>query len=405
VTTRVAGWLRLGLAAAVLVGCATMATGQETKAAPQQEQPKTASQEKDQLPASYPRLEDFGLKAEHYDAKEREPYNRAVDKWFEPPPADQPQPKIACDEPNAPVCTLWKGQDFRSSWEIRNDGAATLRISVLTSCKAYVRGPTVREIAPGGRSIIEVEVRWCRVGQSSDHVQVRTNDRVTPKLTLAAETNVLSALRSADQRYGWWRVDFGKLPRDAGPQTKSIVFERGNGGPLDVKLLGIAPPRGRESDVPPDNVEAAVRMLEPGERYAVDITIKPPWPGPISGRVRVSTGVSEQPEDEIGFSAIVPPRVMFTCEPPTLPRVRTETRTMKLWPKWSADQPGGHIVAVDSDVPGMHARIKEEGGTTFILVVIGTDCTAPLPARPHLLTVRTNDPDAAEVKVQIRFEH
>jgi hypothetical protein len=202
----------------------------------------------ERLPASYPRLEDFGLKADRYDVKEREPYNHAVDRWFAPPPAGQPQPKLVCDEPNAPVQTIWKGQDLTSAWEIRNEGGGPLRVSFLPTCKGCVRGPAVREIAPGGRSIVQLQTRWCRTGRCSDTLGVRTNDPATPKLVLRAEAKVRSALRSAD---GQLPVDFGTLPRDAGPQKKTVFLERGDGGPLEVKLLAIAPARASTSRTTP----------------------------------------------------------------------------------------------------------------------------------------------------------
>jgi hypothetical protein len=144
-------------------------------------------------------------------------------------------------------------------------------------------------------------------------------------------------------------------------------------------------------------------MLEPGEKYAVDITVKPPWTSLLVGRVRLATGVPEQPEDEIDFVAHVSPRLTFTCEPPTVPRVRAETRTMKLWPKWSPDRPPGHIVAVESGAPGLHSRIVEEAGTVFVATEITTHCDAPPRGGYHTVTVRTDDPAAAEIKVPIRF--
>ncbi len=223
------------------------------------------------------------------------------------------------------------------------------------------------------------------------------------KLSLQAEASVLCALRSADEKYGRWYVDFGKLPRDAGPQTKSIVFERGDGGPLDLKVLGFEPPLGSKDLPAPEDVEAQSRVLERGERYAVDITIKPPWPGPIYGRVRVSTGVSEQPEDEIDLAAMFEARLTFSRDPPRVPRVRREPFKMKLTPTWSADQPPGKILSAESTVPGLQARVAEEAGAVFILVEVAPECNADT-WWTYYLTLRTDDPAAKESKVLIPFE-
>ncbi len=114
---RVSQWC---LALAALAGCTTVATRHEVSVPPPE----------DQLPPTYPRLEDYGLQGRPFDYNERAPYNRDVNEWFAPPPADQPQPKLACDEPNLPIRTLWKGQELSSAWEIRNAGGAPLRILI-----------------------------------------------------------------------------------------------------------------------------------------------------------------------------------------------------------------------------------------------------------------------------------
>jgi len=113
----------LWLAVAVSVGCTTTSRHDGPAAATLEER----------LPASFPRLEDYGLQDQvPFDYSDRAPYYRGVDAWFAPPPADEPQPKLVCDEPNAPSQTIWKGQTLSCSWEIRNEGQATLRVQINT---------------------------------------------------------------------------------------------------------------------------------------------------------------------------------------------------------------------------------------------------------------------------------
>jgi hypothetical protein len=106
-----AAWVAPLLAAGVLAGCATPVTRHEARLVGQE----------DQLPASYPRLDPNDLQG-------RAKFDEAVKAWFAPPAADRPQPKLVCDEPNAPLKTIWKGQVLTSAWEIRNAGGATLRV-------------------------------------------------------------------------------------------------------------------------------------------------------------------------------------------------------------------------------------------------------------------------------------
>ena len=52
----------------------------------------------------------------------------------------------------------------------------------------------------------------------------------------------------------------------------------------------------------------------------------------------------------------------------------------------------------------MHSRVVEEAGTVFVVTEVTVLCDAPQSGRHHIVTVRTDDPAAAEVKVPIRFE-
>lgn len=77
------------------------------------------------------------------------------------------------------------------------------------------------------------------------------------------------------------------LSLDAGPQTKTLTIVRGDGGPLDPRLLCF-----RHS-----GATAELRVIEPGEHYEIDITFYPPWEsGRHSNSIELATGVPEQPE-------------------------------------------------------------------------------------------------------------
>jgi hypothetical protein len=218
---------------------------------------------------------------------------------------------------------------------------------------------------------------------------------------LHAEANVLSALRSSDEQYGRWCVNFEKLSPDAGPQTKSIIFERGDGGPLDIRVLGIERARGQWEALTPGSVQAVVRMLEPGEKCAVDITVQPPW---RSACVRLATGVPEQPKDEIDCYVTLESRLTFRCDPPKVPRVRTTPFQMKVWPQWPSGRAPGRLLWVDTAVPGLQARVMEEGGEEFVLVEVAPDCTPPTYWSWHTVTLRTDDPAFPEEQMPVPFD-
>ncbi len=184
-------------------------------------------------------------------------------------------------------------------YEFSNVGEAPLRMQFGWTCATKNGSPRGLTLEPGATTHVEVPF-YPHQGQNAG--SVRTNDRAYPEVRLVAHHHTLRAVRMDD------RVDFGKLTRDAGPQTRTLTIERGDGGPLDLKLLRIEPPRGNAKDAKPPNAEAELRTVEPGERYALDITIQPPYPsGWLIGRVRFATGVPEQPMDEVQFRASLAP--------------------------------------------------------------------------------------------------
>jgi hypothetical protein len=80
----------------------------------------------EELPASYPKPSPLD------DPRNWQKRNQEVAAWLEPPPADQPQPKYVCDDPNSPIPTVWKGQTATFSWVVRNGGQAPLRLHSAT---------------------------------------------------------------------------------------------------------------------------------------------------------------------------------------------------------------------------------------------------------------------------------
>jgi hypothetical protein len=65
------------------------------------------------------------------DAGARAVYQRDLDTWLAPPPADQPQPKFVCARPEIQHEPVWFGQKVTYRWEIGNAGQAPLRIHLM----------------------------------------------------------------------------------------------------------------------------------------------------------------------------------------------------------------------------------------------------------------------------------
>lgn len=55
---------------------------------------------------------------------------QVTEKWLEPPPAAEPQPKFACAEPKVRRDPVWWGQTVTFTWQVTNEGGAPLRMQV-----------------------------------------------------------------------------------------------------------------------------------------------------------------------------------------------------------------------------------------------------------------------------------
>ena len=75
---------------------------------------------------------------------------------------------------------------------------------------------------------------------------------------------VLAAIQSDIQL-----VNFDLIPREAESRTKTLKLSRGDAGPLALKVVSATAPQ----------LAAALREVEPGESYELDVTMSPPWPG------------------------------------------------------------------------------------------------------------------------------
>jgi hypothetical protein len=65
---------------------------------------------------------------------------------------------------------------------------------------------------------------------------------------------------------------------------------------------------------------AELREIEPGEKYALDITVGPPWPNDkLRGSVVVETGLQEAPQESIRYFGGVDAGLSAEPKTPALP--------------------------------------------------------------------------------------
>ncbi len=211
-----------------------------------------------------------------------------------------------------------------------------------------------------------------------------TNDPSHPKVNLVCKGTILEALH-LDKR----SVNLGRISRSSPEVTKTIVITRGDAGPLKPKLL----PR---DDL---HVKVALKEIEAGEKYALEVTMKPPFPSDsLRTKVQIETGVAEDPTVIIPVYAAVTPRVAARPN-----RIVVPTRADANWKqavrlKWDVPEPHKIVSASVTD-PSIVARVTGSENSHEVVVALAS---AEMPtAGNFVLTIVTDDAKMPEIKVPI----
>jgi hypothetical protein len=189
----------------------------------------------------------------------------------------------------------------------------------------------------------KVRSGWCN-GHAGARVTVRTNDAANPRVKLVACATVKHAIKTQPLPDRFGKFTFERFSRASAQQTMTIRLIRGDGGPLQpeirgVGLLGWDASEGKSRLQPSPNLSAVVCELDPGERYDLTVTARPPWPAwGIHLSVIVATGVPAQPEYKVRFYLDVEPRLR--AEPDHfLPQEARSPAGWNVRMRWSDDEP------------------------------------------------------------------
>ena len=224
------------------------------------------------------------------------------------------------------------------------------------------------------------------MGTFKRKIVVNTNDPAHAREVLECVARVLVPIKATPRT-----AQFERVPRDAPAQHRTIELLPGDGGPISPSLLDTRGP----------GIQAKLREIEPGQRYALDVTVSPPWPNePVSGLVRLQTGVPQAPQMSIRVFARVLPRVEATPKHLRLsPRPGSVTSSVIRF-RWH-DGPPGKLLGAACDDPNVTVTVKDtaRGQQVYVQVPPGYQ-----PARASsAVTIRTDDPQAPTVRVLITY--
>lgn len=220
-------------------------------------------------------------------------------------------------------------------------------------------------------------------GEFTRKIRVQTNDPNNPTAELTCKGRALVAFRTEPAT-----LNLGKIERDSGPVTKTVTLTRGDGGPLQPKLGKMEP-----------SVSAELREIEAGEKYALDITVSPPWPNDkVRGSVTIETGLEEVPQETVRLFGQVDPRLRTEPKSFVLPANTEEEADLRVELLW-AGSPGKAVGATATD-RALSAKVVEENGKQVVVLHVPANYERKQKVALSV-SVTTDDPVVSSLRIPI----
>ncbi|MCH7812711.1 MAG: hypothetical protein IID40_01695 [Planctomycetes bacterium] len=215
-------------------------------------------------------------------------------------------------------------------------------------------------------------------------IQALTNDPKHPTESLVCQGRVLVPVKFSKKF-----VRFPPARMSDPAQSQTITIERGDGGPLDLKIISpnIA------------GADASLRVLEPGERYELTLTMSPPRPANKKRILwKLETGVPEAPKVSLSAYLTVTPRVKAVPPKFTLPNSVASDTQRRVRLVWDG-QPAGKILGASLSDKKLSVTVEQVKGRDVIVLDIPAGYQR---SRANLaVVVRTDDATMPRLRIPI----
>ncbi len=215
-------------------------------------------------------------------------------------------------------------------------------------------------------------------------IRALTNDPMHPSESLVCQGRVLVPAKLSKKF-----VRFPAARMSDPTQTQTVTIERGDGGPLDLKVIS-------------PNVagaEASLRVLEPGERYELILTMSPPRPANKKRILwKLATGVPESPRISLSAYLTVTPRVKAVPPKITLPNPVTSNTQQRVRLLWDG-QPAGKILGASVRDQDLSVSVEQDKGGDVI--VLDIPAGYELSRAGLAVVVSTDDATMPRVRIPI----
>ncbi len=284
------------------------------------------------------------------------------------------------------------GEVVRHDFVYTNTGNATLVLSdVRPGCGCTTAGTWDREIAPGGTGRIPIQFNGGSFsGNISKTVTVTCNDPANPTVMLQLKANIWTPVTFTPAS-----LYFALSDETAVAETKVVKIVSNLDEPLTLS----------DPVVTNRSFTAVLKPLTPGREYELHVTPVLPLPGSqTTASFMMKTTSKAVPDVTVHATATVQPTVS----------VFPSILTLAAGP---AGAPGRSVVTIRNsgakalelkdpkvNLPGAKVEVNElQPGRLFRLTVTVPSDAAPTPGRAAELTVGSNHPKYADIRVPVRW--
>ncbi|MCP4593609.1 MAG: hypothetical protein GY842_22970 [bacterium] len=252
-----------------------------------------------------------------------------------------------------------------------------------------MNGPGDRTIKPGQVEKLAVTLSSRKYSKEfTKKIRVTTNDPKHSQVTLTCKGKVKVPFVLKPRS-----LNFGQLSRaTTEPQTRKVTITRGDAGPLKLELVPLSV----------KGLEFSLIEKTPGEEYVVEATLTPPMDkDQLRTALEIKTGFEKSPTAKITVYASRMRRVSAKPNRISVPQQRTSSWERSVRLIWD-DTETHRITEAKVNDPNLTARIVDAaGGRQSVILTVPKDYVQRSGRRQ--LVIRTDAPDAGEVKVPITF--
>jgi len=244
-------------------------------------------------------------------------------------------------------------------------------------------------IEPGDTEVFIVKLNCHKLnGKFNKKIHVETNDPEHKKVTLVCKGQIYEAINLSPRN-----VNFGRIRKGKAIAERKIKLSRGDAGPLKPELQRVSG----------DGIEAELNTIKEGEQYEVVVRVKPkPSDTRLRGSIALKTGVEKEPAVTLNVYGQMVARVSAAPYAFVVPSNAGEHWKQSVLVRWNEGKPH-NLLDAKVNHPKLNVSVVSEGATRRVDMTLNEALGEDgLPDNLEV-TITTDDPQAKEVAVPVRF--